>query len=167
MANICENELVITSDPTGKFGKLLLNIEQDIYDGVEGYPIFEVISHGDFFMFQSKWSPPIEWLMSLQKDIPFSCTGKYHEFGSQIVGEYTISEDGSVEENDSSNDYWYGLYSIWCKEVFVNEVSELKEYPNDEILMELIMSYTNSTDTKYKALVEELVKDNEESKELD
>lgn len=164
MANICENELVITSDPTGKFGKLLLDIEQDIYDGVDGYPIFEVISHGDgYFMFQSKWSPPVDWLLSLQKDIPFTCTIKYHEFGCQSVGEVTIHEDGH-EYTELADDYWYGLYSIWDKEVFINEVLDLQGYPDDEKLMEITQSAKNSDDTKYKALVAELLEEIEKSK---
>lgn len=162
MANICENELVITSDPTGEFRKLLLDMEQDIHNKLGDFPIFEVISSDGYFMFQSKWSPPIEWLMSLQKDIPFSCTIKYHEFGCQSVGEVVIYEGGH-EYTELSNDYWYGLYSIWDKEVFTNEVLDLQEYPDDEKLMEIIQSAENSDDTKYKALVAELLKGNEES----
>ena len=162
MANICENELVITSDPTGKFRKLLLDIEQDIHNKLGDFPIFEVVSHEGYFSFQSNWSPPIEWLLSLQKDIPFACTIKYHEFGCQSVGEVVIYEGGH-EYTELANDYWYGLYSIWDKEVFINEVLDLQEYPDDEKLMEIIQSAENSTDTKYKALVAELLKGNEES----
>jgi hypothetical protein len=101
MANYCSNTLMLS----GRYKAFAKRIENHNYNDC-GYLIGEMAlfdlykSDEGIYMFESKWTPPIDDLVAKAKKSGFSFTLEYYEPGCQIYGKAEYSKESGLSVYD-------------------------------------------------------------------